>query len=296
MISIIICSIDSEKRVAVEKNINQTIGVPYELIILDNSILKKGICEIYNMGAARAHFDILCFMHEDVELKTFEWGKSVLNTFDSDPGIGVLGVAGSGYKSLTPMGWYCVEFEGPYRSFQNILQGFKSVEKEDIHAYHNPVDSQLNEVICVDGVWFCARKEVVQRFSFDEKLLRGFHGYDLDFCLSVYGHHKIMVTYDVLMRHESEGSFDKKWLSEILKVHRKWSKSLPITNSDASEKEIYYTEKRAVKNLVEKMISWKFSFMDIHKMLYAFASSRKVPLKLFFKGYVHLIENWRSLR
>jgi len=290
MISVIICSASVNVLELVSKNISSTIGVPHEIIAFDNSHEQRGICEIYNQGVREAKFDILCFMHEDVAILTSGWGKKVIDIFVKDGEIGVVGVAGGGYKALTPSGWYCVEFQNPKKSFQNILQGYKLDSKDEIHAYHNPDDEKLSEVVCVDGVWFCTKKEIAKSNPFDEVLLKKFHGYDVDFCLRVYAKHKIVVTYDILMKHASEGNFNKVWLDQILILHQKWSKRLPMTTADVSEKEIYLTEKRALKNLIEQMLKWEYSFMDINRMLLSTAASSRMSIRLFFKGYIHFLE------
>ena len=290
MISIIICSADAENLNAVLLNIEDTIGVEHEIIALDNSLAKKGICEIYNLGIQKAKYDLICFMHEDISIKTTNWGLLVNQIFDKDPGIGIVGVAGGGYKALAPSGWYCMEFENPDISFQNILQGYKEAGKGHVHAYHNPRNEKLSEVVCVDGVWFCTRKTIAEQNLFDEKLLKRFHGYDLDFCLNVFGKYKIVVTYDILLEHASEGNFDKLWLDEILKVHKKWNRYLPLTISNVSEKEIYLTEKRAIKNLIDKMLEWGYSLGSVQQMLLSGTASKRMPLRLFFKGYIHLLK------
>lgn len=295
MISIIICSVNPEDLQRVQQNIAHTIGVPYEVIAFDNRVEKWGICKVYNKGIEQAKYNNLCFMHEDVVIETRDWGVKVLGIFDANPDLGVVGVAGGGYKALAPSGWYCLEFENPHISFQNILQGYKSDRSEDVHAYHNPYNEALAEVVCVDGVWFCARKNVAEDNRFDEKLLKGFHGYDIDFCLNLFGRYRIAVTYDILMRHASEGNFNKAWLDEILKVHKKWNRNLPLTTAGVTEKDIYFTEKRAVKRVIEKMISWNYSFLDIHQMLVNSLSSSRMPTRLFFKAYIHLLEQtWKS--
>lgn len=290
MLSIIICSANANDLLLVRQNIKSTIGVPHEIIGYDNSTAKKGICEVYNDSVQKARYDLLCFMHEDVNIRTVNWGKIVDDIFTNDPDIGIVGVAGGGYKALAPSGWYCVEFQSPAKSFQNILQGYKLDSREEFHAYHNPYNESLSEVVCVDGVWFCTRKSIALQHVFDQKLLKGFHGYDLDFCLNVFGKHKIVVTYNVLMKHASEGNFNKSWLDEILKIHKKWNRNLPLTTSDATETEIYFTEKRAIKNRIEEMLEWGYSFKSIQKMLIAGIASKRMPIRLFFKGYIHLLE------
>jgi hypothetical protein len=289
MISVIISSARADELLQVKANISETIGVPHEIIAFDNSSGIKGICEVYNEGVGLAKYDLLCFMHEDIEIRTQGWGHSVVDIFSNDPEAGVLGVAGGGYKSLAPSGWYQFEFHSEERSYQNVLQGFKFDKKEEIHAYHNPKNESISRVVCVDGLWFCTRKSIAIKHPFDSKTLTGFHGYDQDFCLSVFPEHKILVTYSILMKHSSEGNFDKKWFDEILKIHRKWDWALPLTTSDVSMREFYHTEKRCLKKVIENMIAWDYSFYQIHKMLVSTRRSR-VRKKLFFKVYWHLIK------
>ncbi len=63
------------------------------------------ICEAYNRGAAKAKYDILCFVHDDVEFITPDWGKNILQHFADDPDTGVLGVGGSICKCRMASAW-----------------------------------------------------------------------------------------------------------------------------------------------------------------------------------------------
>lgn len=290
MISVIICSANEAELAQVSENIRNTVGTAHEIIAIDNRTAPRGICEVYNEGTKRARFDLVCFMHEDIEIKTQNWGSIVVGIFANDPQMGLVGVAGGGYKSLAPSGWYQLELRSEERYYQNLLQGFKYDEKKEIHAYHNPHNASLSRVVCVDGMWLCTRREIALRFPFDGKLLTGFHGYDQDFSLNVFPHYKVVVTYDVLMKHSSEGNFDKKWLDEILKLHKKWSYALPLTTSELPDDEIYITEKRAFKKLVEQMLRWEYSFRDIQVMLWHSAKTRQMSRKVAFKGFLHLLK------
>lgn len=290
MISIVICSADQNELSKVSENIRHTVGVPYEIIAIDNRAARRGICEVYNEGVKRARFDLVCFMHEDITIRTENWGNVVVQIFERDPAIGIVGVAGGGYKSLAPAGWYQLEFHSEERSYQNVLQGYKFNEKEEIHAYHNPRNERLSRVVCVDGLWFCTKRDIAWRFPFDSKLLTAFHGYDLDFCLSVFPHYKIMVTYDVLMKHASEGNFDKRWLDQVLKLHKKWSYALPLTTSVMRGNEMYDIEKRSFKKLIEQMIRWKYSYWQIQTMLWYSAKTKQMSKRVVFKGFLHFLK------
>ena len=72
MLSIIISSYQPEFYLALEKNIAESIGIPYEIMKIDNPGI-MGICEAYNRGAEKAQYDFLLFLHEDVLFETQDW-------------------------------------------------------------------------------------------------------------------------------------------------------------------------------------------------------------------------------
>jgi hypothetical protein len=182
MISIIIASVDPKLFQQVKQNIAETIGVPYEVIAFENSNGARGICEVYNEGIDKATQDILCFMHEDLAISTKDWGRIVHDIFQQHPKLGVIGIAGSTYKSVMPTGWASQGFPESERT--NILQSFKHIEYKTIHACVNPANESLAKVVAVDGAWMCVRKEVCRHIRFDDVRFKKFHCYDIDFCLA----------------------------------------------------------------------------------------------------------------
>ena len=66
MTSIIICSRKSEVSLELKESISSTIGVDFEIVVIDNSHNKYSIFEAYNLGAKRATNPYLCFIHEDI--------------------------------------------------------------------------------------------------------------------------------------------------------------------------------------------------------------------------------------
>jgi len=235
MISIIIASVNPDLLHDVSENISKTIGIPYEILSFDNANAEKGICQVYNEGIAKAKYDLLCFMHEDIKIYTGNWGQIVLDIFSINSKIGLLGIAGSQYKAMSPSSWF--SWLDQYNRF-NMVQRYKFSEAETKVVYLNPKNEKLAEVVGVDGVWLCTHKKVTEEIKFDEYLLKGFHGYDVDFSLSVGENWKVAVTYDVLLEHFSEGNYDRKWVESTILVHEKWKKILPkgsgyLTNADA---------------------------------------------------------------
>lgn len=288
MISIVICSANAQALDQVKRNIQNTIGVPYEIISFNNSDGKKGICELYNAGTKVGKYDLLCFMHEDIEFITEQWGETVVSLFNADARLGLVGVAGGGYKSLTPSSWYNYDLEINGGFYCNLIQGFKYTDKADAHDYRNPKNEKSAEVACVDGCWLCTRKIIALQNPFDEKMLSQFHGYDIDFSLSVGRTHKVMVTYEILLKHFSEGKFNKIWMEEIVKVHKKWSHILPVNIDNLPENRLKQIERNAFEIFLQQSLQKEyFSKIQLLKIIWSTRKSRiatlSFPYKLFQK-------------
>lgn len=252
MISIIISSVNKTMLANVSQNIADTIGVPFEIISIDNSKGERGLCAVYNDGAGRAKYDVLCFMHEDISLKTNNWGQNVISLFKQQPQIGLVGVAGSSYKPLTPAGW--IGMGAVATDYINILQGFKHAGGEPELCYRNPNNSKFETVACVDGVWLCTTREVFKKVRFDEHMLQGFHGYDIDFSMAVGRHYTVAVTYEMLLHHFSEGNFESEWFFAMLKINEKWSKHLPVCTEAFTKEQKIKIERITFKTFVEYLI------------------------------------------
>jgi hypothetical protein len=251
MMSIIICSRDEEKLKEVNRSISNTIGVTHQVIAIDNSNGDYSIFQAYNIGVKQSHGNILCFMHEDISFKTTDWGKKVESIFEQNTDLGLVGVAGSSYKTRVPSHWSFPD-SITKTGYINIIQHYQ--HNRIIHHLNNPRQESLSKVAAVDGVWFCARREVFEKVSFDDETFSNFHGYDVDFSLAVNQYYTVAVTFDVLIEHLSPGSFNKVWLSETIKLHDKWQNKLPINVEPLTTKEQYFEEKKALIWLIEKMI------------------------------------------
>ena len=66
MLSIIICSVLPERLRKISQNIDETIGVEYEIVTIDNREKCWSIARAYNEGARQAKYPNLFFVHEDV--------------------------------------------------------------------------------------------------------------------------------------------------------------------------------------------------------------------------------------
>jgi glycosyltransferase involved in cell wall biosynthesis len=264
MISIIISSADAEQLKQVTENITATIGAKFEIISVDNSAGQQGICTVYNKGIKQAKYDILCFMHEDVVIKTNNWGNILKNIFDEHTDLGLLGVVGGGYKPFTPSTWGGL---GVNNTFSNMIQSYKYADKEPYHDFRNPLNAKLEKVACVDGVWLATTSKVASEFKFDEDTFRGFHIYDLDFSIAVGQKYKVAVTYEILLNHLSEGRYSREWMVDTLKLHEKWKAVLPVNAQNFTPEQCAYMEKITFKDFVKKLVQLKFPMHVANNML-----------------------------
>src|SRR4051812_42275498 len=112
MVSIIVSSVNETYFLQLSDNIKETIGINYEIIKIEKDINQLGICYAYNKGAEKSVYPYLCFVHEDVKFVTSNWGRLIINHFESEPQIGLLGVAGNICKSRMSSIWPLSSMKG----------------------------------------------------------------------------------------------------------------------------------------------------------------------------------------
>ena len=223
MISIVICSINKTFLLNISKNIEETIGLPFEILSFDNSISKRSLASVYNDLGNKAKFDIISFIHEDVIFHTKGWGIILVKLL-TDKNIGLIGISGATYKSKYPGTWSTCD-KVFYRT--HSIQHFKGVAKP-VTTNINPDNALYAKVAVIDGVFMSTSKKVFAEFKFDEKLLKKFHSYDLDFSLQIGSKYDVIVSYEILIEHMSEGTLDADWLNDSIELHKKWESVLPL--------------------------------------------------------------------
>ncbi len=228
MISIIISTYQPVYLKAIKDNISYSIGVPYEIIAIENKGA-MGICKAYNIGASKAKYPYLCFMHEDIEFITKNWGTDLINLFTNNNDIGLAGFAGSKYKSKFVTGWATGsnDFDRTHL-YQKIANG------SIIDITNNPNSEYYAEVVTLDGVCLFTTKNHWLQNKFNEDLL-GFHFYDLDFSLkTIEQNKKVVVIYFIDIIHFSLGKFNDVWLNEAFKFHNNQKTQNIIKSIDVS--------------------------------------------------------------
>lgn len=240
---------------AVQGQIERTVGVPYEIIAIDNASARYGICQAYNQGAAQSQHPCLCFMHEDLVFHEQGWGGKVIEAL-KDNRLGLLGIMGSIAKSKAPSGWSLATDLGITRL--NFIQRF--LDGTSRRWLINPDNGVLADVVTLDGCWLCTRREVWQQIPFDEQTFRHFHFYDLDYSLQiVQAGYRACVLYGVSIEHLSVGSLNKEWVREALIFNNKWKSALPVCLPEIKPAELTETEFRTYKQFVGRLIRNKYS-------------------------------------
>ena len=293
MISIIICSVDKQLLDKLVLNIRETIGVEFEIISTDNSIDKLGICKIYNESAVNAKFPILCFMHEDISIDTKNWGGLVVN-YLADKQTGMLGVAGGDTKSSVPSPWAVSAISNEI----NIVQHDKFNKKPARHiVISNPEKTgTLKQVVTLDGVWLCTKKEVFDQFRFDERTYTGFHGYDIDFSLQVNSKYKLYVVFEILINHYSEGTPDMRWLESTILVSKKWKRDLPVSVYPLSKSQYIQHHWRSLRLFLLHLFRLKFGYVEILKFYFAYSFTSYFSFRKFLStGKYVLVNIFRQL-
>lgn len=248
MISIIICSVNIGRAKALEQNIAKTIGIPFEVIIWDNRQYGYGLAKVYNICAFKAKYDFLCFVHEDIKFDSDGWGIGLIEQLRK-PDCGVIGFAGSVIKSRNLSGW---GQDKKYNLCNYIQCDFERGGEATICCN---IDKTHVFVPCItlDGLVMFVRKSVWAEFLFDEKLLNGFHGYDLDFSMNVSRKYLNYVCNMIQIEHLSLGNFGVDWLNAMHLLHRKWEKHLPIYIGEISLEEVRKNESEAYYNCIKSL-------------------------------------------
>lgn len=223
MLAIVICSKNKEMSDLLVVNINQTIGIPFELEIITGM---ESITQAYESGLKKSSREFFLFLHEDVLFHTQDWGKTLLGHFNSDPTIGLIGVAGAKTHTFIPSAWWdCSENDKVIRILQHKPGGQTEDQNQGFEA------GKLVELAVIDGVFMALRKEVGAHF---DQTLTGFHGYDLDISLAVQEKgYKVVVIQDVVLEHFSIGNLHLGWLAALMHVHRKYKHLLPLAKRGA---------------------------------------------------------------
>jgi hypothetical protein len=252
MISVIICSIKPDLCNKVVDNFKSFIGVECEFIIFDNREKNWGICKVYNDCAARARYSYLCFIHEDILIETENWGKILIDFYETTKNCGIIGFAGSCYAPKNFSSWY-----DSYPDIYTNYWEYSENEKKYVHFFSNPLNQEFSEVITLDGLFLFLSKNVYENVKFDEETFTRFHFYDADITLHTALKYKNFVNNSIHIYHRSPGYFDDSFCEDVFKFQRKWNSYLPTPIS-------YYSKLNWLKKEIKCAYGIYFLFKSHH--------------------------------
>lgn len=287
MLSIIICSISDERLEALKRNIESTVGIEYEIISIDNNVNQWPIAKAYNYGAQSAKYPYLFFVHEDIMFHSIGWGEFIIDKL-AEPDCGVIGFIGSKVKLKAYSGWG----QNPKWICAYLYQ--RGRDKTYFNVHNAYLNTPFEEVVALDGLGLFVKKEIWKSFPFDEKLLTGFHCYDLDFSLQIAASKKyknyVCCSNQVLIEHFSLGNINQDWFIDTIRLHReKWNQILPMKTDDCilddkfkdKEEERFFNiflrailksscseSKMIFKEFLQYRFSWKHFFHCISGLYY----------------------------
>lgn len=246
MFSIIVCSRHKQINAQMEANIKATIGLTYEIIWIDNSDNHFNIAQAYDYGVSKAQYPYLCFVHEDVVFHSNNWGQAFINALNKD-NVGMAGILGGYYFGKLSMGWIGTNLEYAGNCIQGDHNGLFYYTYRTNHR-----NIAGNEVSIIDGFLFCLSKKLFDNGSvkWDGEQVQGYAHYSFDMSLQVHmlGLKNIVVD-DVLVEHKSPGPRSGSFYKELVQIHKKWNKCLPVKveayklPKDYEDEEIYLLEK-----------------------------------------------------
>jgi GT2 family glycosyltransferase len=259
MLSLIICARASDIPPSLKENVAKTIGVEYEIVVIDNSENRYSIFSAYNLGAQKSKYPYLCFMHDDVAFHTPNWGAKVVAHF-IDENTGAIGIAGSPYFPGMPGAWWSSKARNEVTVSNN-----DGVITPHINYYPHKADK--NECVVLDGVWICIRRALFEKIKFDDALFNGFHFYDIDICLQIHQlGNKLYCVFDIWIQHFSIGNPNRNWLDNALLLQKKWRRKLPARCINFSYLQICKFELRALNEYLDALLRDGIAKKDVYKI------------------------------
>jgi len=205
----------------IDENFNlmllKSVGLKDVQLLVYTNNGEKSLTEIYNEGLKDSIYDTVCFCHDDIVLDN-GWGKKLLSHYEKSD-YGILGVAGS--RELNDGRWWS------NKSTTYGVVRHTDGEKTWTSEFSRNLGNNIQEVCCVDGVFFSVMKSRIKT-GFNEGY-KEFHFYDISFCVSNFIQGiKIGVHTNILLTHKSVGKTNETWEINRLKLIEEYKEYLPL--------------------------------------------------------------------
>lgn len=204
-----------------EKHVIKTCGLKNIQFLHYQNNGDYSLTQLYNKGLNDAKYEIVVFMHDDIEINTQNWGYKLLKHFKNEPDYGILGIAGT--KELSKSGtWW------ENRNKMYGIVNHRNVEKNLVWTseFSKDFKDEIYDTVVVDGVFFAVNKSNI-KVKFDENF-EGFHFYDISFCFDNFMENvPIGVISNIRITHNSVGATNEKWEENRQKFVEKNKLDLP---------------------------------------------------------------------
>lgn len=188
---------------------------------------RDGICAAYNRVLEIARTTPECegviLLHDDTEM--LPGAREALLEGLRKPKVGVVGVIGG--RGLYDTTW------DDARRRQGVASDTRSKNDFDSGVFiHRETRGRLD---VVDGLLLALAPRAFHRTSFDEKGFPHFHGYDVDYCLSVRDRGMRVITAAAPYHHHDKATYgDRKAFDEAaIHLREKWPQFIrPLNNRE----------------------------------------------------------------
>lgn len=217
-----------EKNNEFIEHLKQTAGIDIHVECIKN-MNQYSLSNAYNIGWSNLDklgfgTDIIIFCHNDIIIRTKNWGKIILNLFRNNS-YDILGIAGS--VSIYNGCWWLNE-NGNEMNVKNMYGSvYHTNGLREWLSFYNKCNG-IKEVVVVDGLFIAVDgKSIINRF--DERF-DGFHFYDVSFCISNYLDGCDIGVFDRLnILHKSIGQTNQNWEENRKKLVEIYKDDLPLT-------------------------------------------------------------------
>ena len=199
LFTLVVCSIDAARYARCIGRYRDLFGTAcHEIIGIHDAV---SLASAYNWAARRASGEVVVFSHDDVDIVSANLVPALREAMQS---LDVVGVAGTSRV----VDAYWPRAGAPY------LHGWMASPGPDgytVNVYG--VDALVTPALeALDGMFFAAKPEVLERVRFDEATFDGFHGYDIDFTFRAHeAGFRVGTSAAVALIHASAGGFGAEW-------------------------------------------------------------------------------------
>ena len=257
--------LSEEENSKFKNHISKTIGVKHKVVCYSN-FNEFSLSEIYNKAITEEIEDNCIFVmcHNDITIKTKNWGKILLNKFNHS-NYDIIGVAGSTYLPESGIWW---EDKSKMVGIVDHTDGI------DVWTtMFSPEFNGIKDVVTIDGLFMSFNPDNIIH-KFDESY-KGFHYYDLSFCLPNYlDGCNIGVLTSIRILHKSVGITNDKWESNRKQFANQWYYELSTTIFPEYN-ELYPTLKTTPK--VTVIIPTKNNLKYIKRNVYSWINNIHYP-------------------